>query len=75
MLADGDHRLIDYRLILRPLPGSVLAVIRLRRVLKAFLRGYGFRCVSIEEVPRKAGIVKNHRKGLRRTRPEPSRRV
>jgi hypothetical protein len=33
------------------MPSSVPAVVRLRRLLKAMRRGYGFRCVSAEEVP------------------------
>jgi hypothetical protein len=39
-----------YRLTLRPEPGDVPEMARLRRLLKALLRGYGLRCLSIEEV-------------------------
>jgi len=43
----------DIRLVLRPLVGEVPIEIRLRRLLKALLRGYGFRCLRIEDVPTK----------------------
>jgi hypothetical protein len=41
----------DYRVTLRPLPNGPPPPIRLWRFLKAALRGYGLRCVSVEEVP------------------------
>ncbi len=43
----------DVELILRPLPdepGGPDATQRLRRLLKAMLRGYGYRCLSIGPV-------------------------
>jgi hypothetical protein len=48
-----DARL--FRLTLKPAPGPVPAVVRLRRLLKACLRGYGLRCVAVEEVTGSAG--------------------
>jgi hypothetical protein len=42
-----------FALILEALPdGGVPAVVRLRRFLKAALRGYALRCVSVVEVAR-----------------------
>ncbi len=41
----------DYCLVLRPLRHDAPPVVRLRRVLKALLRTYAFRCVSVGEVP------------------------
>jgi hypothetical protein len=38
------------RLTLRAERQDVPAIVRLRRLLKALLRGYGFRCVRIEEM-------------------------
>ena len=39
-----------YHLVLQALPDGVPAPVRLRRLLKALLRGYGFRCLAAEEV-------------------------
>ena len=39
-----------YRLELQAQPGPVDPVLRLRRVLKALLRAYGFRAVFVEEI-------------------------
>jgi hypothetical protein len=41
----------DFRLTIRPGADAVPAIARLRRLLKMLLRGYGFRCVAIEELP------------------------
>ncbi len=41
----------DYHVILRPLPDTVPGVVRLRRFLKTALRGFGLRCVTVDEVP------------------------
>jgi hypothetical protein len=40
----------DIRLTLRPQPGPVPPWPRLRKLLKRLLRGYGLRCVALEEV-------------------------
>lgn len=40
-----------YRLTLQAGPGSVPPQVRLRRLLKTLLRGYGFRCLEIVLVP------------------------
>jgi hypothetical protein len=42
----------DYRVTLRPLRDDVPAIIRLRRWLKRSLRGYGLRCLHVEEIVR-----------------------
>jgi hypothetical protein len=42
-----------YRLTLRATGDGPPAIIRLRRFLKAALRGYGLRCLSVEEMPEK----------------------
>jgi hypothetical protein len=39
-----------YTITLEAAESDVPTVIRLRRVLKGMLRGFGFRCVSAEEV-------------------------
>ncbi|HEX8340011.1 MAG TPA: hypothetical protein VF624_03795 [Tepidisphaeraceae bacterium] len=45
----------DFVIQLRPEPGDVPVMIRVRRLLKVALRGYGLRCVSIgEAAPRPA---------------------
>jgi hypothetical protein len=41
----------DFRLTIRPGRDAVPTVVRLRRLLKMLLRGYGFRCISVEELP------------------------
>lgn len=42
----------DFRLVIRAVPGDERPLaVRLRHVLKGLLRGQGFRCVSIEELP------------------------
>jgi hypothetical protein len=51
MPGDDHRRQGDYLLRLRPERSSVPVVIRLRHVLKALLRTYGFRALSVEEVP------------------------
>jgi hypothetical protein len=45
------HPQPKYRLELQAQPGPVDPVLRLRRLLKALLRAYGFRCLSVAEVP------------------------
>jgi hypothetical protein len=40
----------DYQITLRPEPGPVPAIVRLRKFLKAALRTYGLRCVDMAEV-------------------------
>jgi hypothetical protein len=40
-----------YQLLLEAQPGDVPAILRLRRLLKTLLRGYGFRCISAQELP------------------------
>jgi hypothetical protein len=40
-----------YRLTVEALPGDVPAPVRLKRLLKGVLRGYGFRCLEAREVP------------------------
>jgi hypothetical protein len=39
-----------YKLILRPELGDVPEINRLRSLLKALLRGYRLRCLSVEEI-------------------------
>jgi hypothetical protein len=39
-----------YRLTLRSEPLAVPPIIRLRRLLKALRRAYGFQCLTVEEV-------------------------
>lgn len=39
-----------YRLTLRSEPSSVPSPVRLRRLLKYLLRGFGFRCESVSEL-------------------------
>jgi hypothetical protein len=43
----------DFRITIRDLapPGDATTDVRLRRMLKAALRWFGFRCVKVEEVP------------------------
>jgi hypothetical protein len=43
----------DFRLTIRDLapPGDATTDVRLRRMLKAALRWFGFRCVKVEELP------------------------
>ena len=40
----------DFLMRLRPLPSGYPVAVRLRRVLKALLRSYQFRCVSVAEI-------------------------
>jgi hypothetical protein len=40
-----------YRLTLRAPPDGVPDGVKLRRLLKALLRRFGLRCLSVEEVP------------------------
>jgi hypothetical protein len=40
-----------YRITFTPTAGPAPPVVRLRRLLKAMLRCYGFRAVSVEELP------------------------
>jgi hypothetical protein len=49
-----------YRLTLEALPDDVPAHVRLKRVLKGLLRGYGFRCVRVEQVPPASGVAGRH---------------
>lgn len=53
-----------YRITLTPTPGGPPAIIRLRRLLKAALRGFGMKCLAVEEMPE---TPENDRIGLRRT--------
>jgi hypothetical protein len=46
-----DEQRRDIRLTLRPLASDWPAPIRLKRLLKAALRAWGFRCVCVEELP------------------------
>jgi hypothetical protein len=39
-----------FHLELQATPGTVPAIIRLRRALKGLLRGYGLQCVRIREI-------------------------
>lgn len=39
-----------YAIELRPEPGDVPGIVRLRRLLKSALRGYGLRCVAVREL-------------------------
>ncbi len=41
----------DFRLLIRPVPHARPLATRLRHVLKGLLRAYGFRVVSVEELP------------------------
>jgi hypothetical protein len=47
----------DFLLRLRPVAGDALAVVRLRRLLKALLRSHGFRCVEIREAGREGEVA------------------
>jgi hypothetical protein len=40
----------DYRLTLRPLPGSCPPIVRLRQLLKVAVRAFRLRCVAVEEL-------------------------
>jgi hypothetical protein len=40
----------DIRLVLRPLPGWPPVAVCLRRLLKALKRGYGLKCIAVEEI-------------------------
>jgi hypothetical protein len=40
-----------FRLVVRAEPGCVPALIRLRRLLKGLLRGYGFRALEVAHLP------------------------
>jgi hypothetical protein len=44
-----------YRVVLRALPDRVPAIVRLRGVLKALLRSYGFVCTEAVEVKPEGG--------------------
>ena len=48
-------------LTLRALPSDVPVVVRLRGVLKRLLRGYGFRCVTIEQEEGTTGCERSRR--------------
>jgi hypothetical protein len=54
MTTRGREPAPEYRLRLRALPDRVPAAVRLRRLLKVLLRGYGFRALAVEEVPAEA---------------------
>jgi hypothetical protein len=41
---------------LRPLPSSVPGIVRLRRLLKLMLRGFGLKCVSVSGVSRETPV-------------------
>jgi hypothetical protein len=41
----------QFLLLLRDAGGDVQTELRLRRLLKALLRSYSFRCVTVEELP------------------------
>ena len=51
--SSGRHRDCSpaYRLTLRAPPDGVPDGVKLRRLLKALLRRFGLRCLSVEEVP------------------------
>ena len=49
---DATHEQPCFRLMLRALPRAVPTVVRLRRLIKTFLRCYGFECVDACELPR-----------------------
>lgn len=56
-----------FQLVLTPTPGGVEPILRLRRALKALLRSYGLRCVSVQTLPdplaNAAGCVTKAAKG------------
>lgn len=47
--ADQAADLRPVKLTLQPLPDNIPAAVRLRRLLKALLRGYRFKLVKIED--------------------------
>jgi hypothetical protein len=49
-MVDSKEAQPDYQLTVRPEPGPVPAIIRLRRFLKAALRVYGLKCIDMAEV-------------------------
>ena len=55
------HEQPDFLIRLRPVAGDRLAVVHLRRILKALLRGYRLRCIDAREVPADDGQVDRHR--------------
>jgi hypothetical protein len=47
----ADHQAVRYTLTIEALPASTPAAIRLRRALKALLRGFKLRCIAVQEQP------------------------
>jgi len=60
---DGKHG--TYVLELRAVPGnwSAPGIVRLRRALKCLLRGFGLRCVAIEEKRQRAVALQDASRG------------
>jgi len=55
-----------YRLTFRSVPNSVPVALRVRRLLKAALRGYGIRCGREEEIVESTGAVEGLTKEMAR---------
>ncbi len=47
----SNQKPADVCLVLRPLPNGAPAAVKIRKLLKALLRVYGLKCVSVSEVP------------------------
>lgn len=62
----------DYRLTLRPLPDEVPAPVRLRRLLKAIRRAYGFACRRVETVRPEATQTSQTSQGTQTPKREPA---
>jgi hypothetical protein len=50
---DGAGLTVRLTLVALPRPGDAPADQRLKRLVKAALRGYGFRCLKVEDLPGK----------------------
>jgi hypothetical protein len=66
MIAKQPDPRPQYSLLLRVEPGDVPATVRLRRFLKLALRGFGLRCLSLQETgpkgePRTSPVLKGGR--------------
>jgi hypothetical protein len=57
---DPDPLLSDVCLRFRSLPSDIPAPVRLRRLLKAALRSFGFKCLAVETPPNEPGVLKNN---------------